>query len=69
MRLELAVIALVLTGCSGAQQPQGVARNLTIGTEQCSRHKWGTSQMAECLDRAAASQSATVPDARRGGNG
>jgi hypothetical protein len=69
MRSALAIIALVLTGCSGAQQPQGVARNLTIGTEQCSKHKWGTSQMAECLDRAAASQSATVSDARGGGNG
>ena len=69
MRSALAIIALVLTGCSGGQQPQGVARNLTIGTEQCSKHKWGTSQMAECLDRAAASQSATVSDARGGGNG
>lgn len=68
MRLELAVIALVLAGCSGAQQPQGVARNLTIGTEQCSRYKWGTSQMAECLDRAA-SQSAIMSQTPQGGNG
>jgi len=69
MRLALAIIALVSTGCSGAPQPQGVARNLTLGTAQCSQHKWGTSQMAECLDRAAESQSATVSGAGADGNG
>ena len=69
MRLTLAIIALALSGCSGADQPSGVARNLTVGTAQCSKFSWGTSQMAECLDRAAASQSATVADTKGGDNG
>jgi hypothetical protein len=69
MRLTLAILALALSGCSGAQQPQGSAPNLTVGTAQCSKHSWGTSAMAECLDRAAESQSATATEARSGGNG
>ncbi|WP_332689030.1 hypothetical protein [Bosea sp. (in: a-proteobacteria)] len=69
MRLTLAIIALALTGCSGGQQPQGSAPNLTVGTAQCAKHSWGTSAMAECLDRAAASQSATVSEAPAGGSG
>lgn len=60
MRSILAVIAITLAGCSGADQPSGVARNLTVGTEQCSKFKWGTAEMAACLDRAAEQQSATV---------
>ncbi len=60
MRIVLAVIAIALAGCSGSNEPSGVARNLTIGTEQCSKFKWGTSEMAECLDRAAERQSATI---------
>jgi hypothetical protein len=69
MRLTIAIIALALCGCSGADQPTGVARNLTVGTAQCSKFSWGTSQMAECLDRAAASQSATVAGTRDGDSG
>ncbi|MBN9470903.1 MAG: hypothetical protein J0J10_19215 [Bosea sp.] len=69
MRLTLAILALALSGCSGAQQPQGSTPNLTIGTAQCSKHSWGTSAMAACLDRAAESQSATVAEGASGGNG
>lgn len=69
MRLTLAILALALGGCSGGQQPQSTAPNLTVGTAQCSKHSWGTSAMAECLDRAAESQSATVAEAPAGGNG
>ena len=60
MRTVLTAIAIALAGCSGADQPSSVARNLTVGTEQCSKFKWGTSEMAACLDRAAERQSATV---------
>lgn len=60
MRSILAIIVITLAGCSGADQPSGVARNLTVGTEQCSKFKWGTAEMAACLDRAAEQQSATV---------
>jgi hypothetical protein len=60
MRIALAAIAIALAGCSGADSPHGVARNLTVGTEQCSKFKWGTAEMAACLDRAAERQSATV---------
>lgn len=69
MRFTFVIIALALSGCSGADQPNGAARNLTVGTAQCSKFSWGTSQMAECLDRAAASQSATVAGARDGDSG
>ncbi len=68
MRLTLAIIALALAGCGG-QQPQGVARNLTIGTEQCSKHQWGTSQMAACLDTLAERQTATVASGKQGDSG
>ncbi|MCP4564826.1 MAG: hypothetical protein GY873_36930 [Bosea sp.] len=60
MRLALAAIAIALAGCSGGDSSRGVARNLTIGTEQCSKFKWGTPEMAACLDRAAEQQSATI---------
>ncbi|HEV2509092.1 hypothetical protein [Bosea sp. (in: a-proteobacteria)] len=60
MRIVLAAIAITLAGCSGSDSPRGVARNLTIGTEQCSKFKWGTPEMAACLDRAAEQQSAIV---------
>ena len=60
MRIALAIIAIALAGCSGSESSHGVARNLTVGTEQCSKFKWGTSEMAACLDRAAERQSATV---------
>lgn len=60
MRIALAAIAIVLAGCSGGDSSRGVARNLTIGTEQCSKFKWGTPEMAACLDRAAEQQSATI---------
>ncbi|HEV7325924.1 MAG TPA: hypothetical protein VGN91_12700 [Bosea sp. (in: a-proteobacteria)] len=62
MRIALAAIAIALAGCSGGESSRGVARNLTVGTEQCSKFKWGTPEMAACLDRAAERQSATVAD-------
>jgi len=60
MRSAIVIIALALSGCTGTDQPNGAARNLTMGTAQCSKFSWGTSQMAECLDQAATRQSATV---------
>lgn len=69
MRLVLAALCLALAGCAPAQHSTAPHRNLTVGTSQCSKHSWGTSAMAECLDRAAASQSATVTEAQAGGNG
>lgn len=69
MRLTIVIIALALSGCSGTDQPSGATRNLTVGTAQCSKFSWGTSQMAECLNRAATSQSATVSGARDGDSG
>lgn len=70
MRLALAILTLALTGCSGGgPQASHPARDYTVGTAQCSKFSWGTSQMAECLDRAAESQSATAVDAKSGNNG
>lgn len=60
MRAVLAAIAIGLAGCSAGESSHGLARNLTVGTEQCSKFKWGTAEMAACLDRAAERQSATV---------
>lgn len=67
--MMLALVALSLLGCSGSQQPRGTARDLTQGTEQCSKHKWGTSEMAQCLDRATGSQSATASEVKAGSSG
>jgi hypothetical protein len=70
MRLALAILTLALTGCSGStSQSSHPARDYTVGTAQCSKFSWGTSQMAECLDRAAESQSATASGVRHGDNG
>ncbi|CAN7600295.1 hypothetical protein LJR090_005180 [Bosea sp. LjRoot90] len=69
MRFTFVIIALAVSGCSGADQPTGAARNLTAGTAQCSKFSWGTSQMAECLDQAAARQSATVGGTKDGDSG
>lgn len=70
MRLALAILTLALTGCSGSTpQSRHPVRDYTVGTAQCSKFGWGTSQMAECLDRAAESQSATASDAKAGDNG
>jgi len=69
MRLALAILTLALTGCSSAPQANHPVRDYTVGTAQCSKFGWGTSQMAECLDRAAESQSATASDAKTGANG
>lgn len=69
MRWISVALALALMGCSNASQQNHVARDLTVGTGQCSKFQWGTAQMAACLDRAAESQSATVVDAQAGGNG
>jgi hypothetical protein len=68
MRIAFAAIAIVLAGCSGGDSSRGVARNLTIGTEQCSKFKWGTAEMAACLDRAAVQQSATVAGPKDAGS-
>lgn len=61
MRLAIAILTLALTGCSSST-PEAThpARDYTVGTAQCSKFKFGTSEMAQCLDRAAASQAATV---------
>jgi hypothetical protein len=69
MRLVLASIVLALAGCGPAQKPQATARDLTVGMEQCRKFDWGTGPMAACLDRAAASQSATVSETKGGDNG
>ena len=61
--------ALVLVGCSNVPQSNHVTRDLTVGTQHCSKLEWGTAQMAECLDRAAQSQSATASDGQGGSNG
>ena len=66
MRLALAIITLALTGCNGTPETHHPARDYTVGTAQCSKFGWGTSQMAECLDRAAERQSATVSQQRSG---
>lgn len=68
MRLALAAITIALAGCSSSDNPHNVARNLTIGTEQCSKFKWGTPEMAACLDRAAEQQSATVAEPKEAGS-
>lgn len=60
MRLALAILTLALTGCNSAPEATHRARDYTIGTAQCSKFKFGTSEMAQCLDRAAENQSATV---------
>ena len=69
MRLALAIITLALTGCNGAPETRHPARDYTVGTAECSKFGWGTSQMAECLDRAAEQQSATVSQERAGETG
>ena len=66
MRVALAIITLALTGCNGAPETRHPARDYTVGTAECSKFGWGTSQMAECLDRAAERQSATVSQGRTG---
>ncbi len=69
MRLAFAIFALALTGCTNsAPQASRAPVDYTIGTAQCSKFKWGTSDMARCLDHAAESQSATVAGGE-GGNG
>jgi uncharacterized lipoprotein YmbA len=60
MRSMLIIATLVLTGCNSATETSHPVQNLTVGTAQCAKFSWGTSQMAECLDRAAESQSATA---------
>lgn len=60
MRLALAILTLALTGCNSTPEAVHPARDYTVGTAQCSKFKFGTSEMAQCLDRAAESQSATI---------
>lgn len=69
MRLALAIITLALTGCNSAPQSNHPVRDYTVGTAQCSKFGWRTAQMAECLDRAAERQSATVSQDRSGETG
>ena len=66
MRLAFAILTLALTGCSSAPEATHPARDYTVGTNQCSKYSWGTSQMAQCLDHAAESQSATAAGAEGG---
>lgn len=63
MRLALAILTLALTGCNSMPEATHPVRDYTVGTAQCSKFKFGTSEMAQCLDRAAESQSATVAGA------
>ena len=63
MRLALAILTLALTGCNGMHEATHPRRDYTVGTSQCSKFKFGTSEMAQCLDRAAESQSATIAGA------
>ncbi|MGO4175591.1 hypothetical protein [Bosea sp. TAF32] len=60
MRLALAILTLALTGCNSTPEATHPTRDYTVGTAQCSKFKFGTSEMAQCLDRAAESQAATV---------
>lgn len=61
MRLALAIITLALTGCSSTPQSTRPARDYTVGMAQCSKFKWGTPEMAQCLDRAAETQPGAGP--------
>jgi hypothetical protein len=58
MRLLVALITLPLAACGSAPESRGGGQNLTLGTEQCSKHKWGTPEMAQCLDTASAARTA-----------
>lgn len=69
MRLALAILTLALTGCNSTPPSSHAGRDYTVGIAQCSKFGWGTSQMAECLDRAAESQSATATGEASGNNG
>jgi hypothetical protein len=53
MRLLVALITLPLAACGSTPESRGGGQNLTLGTEQCSKHKWGTPEMAQCLDTSA----------------
>lgn len=68
-RALLAITLLALTGCNSTPQSSHPAPNYTVGTAQCSKFKWGTSEMAQCLDRAAQSQSATISGGQDGSSG
>ena len=63
MRLALAILTMALTGCNSTPEATHPARDYTVGTAQCSKFKFGTSEMAQCLDCAAESQSATAASA------
>lgn len=63
MRLALAILTLALTGCNSTPEATHPRRDYTVGIAQCSKFKFGTSEMAQCLDRAAESQSATMSSA------
>lgn len=69
MRLALAILTLALTGCNSTPPSSHAGRDYTVGIAQCSKFKWGTAEMAQCLDHAAESQSATVGGERAGENG
>jgi hypothetical protein len=69
MRLALAILTLALTGCNSTPEAHRPTGDLTVGIAQCSKYKWGTSDMALCLDRAAESQSATNSAESSAGNG
>lgn len=70
MRMALLGITfLALAGCNSTPESSHPVRNYAIGTAQCSKFKWGTSEMAECLDKAAQRQSAIVSEEQAGGSG
>jgi hypothetical protein len=69
MKWMSVAVALALLGCSSTPQSNHVGGDLTVGTAHCSKFSWGTSQMAECLDRAAESQAATMSAPQADGKG
>lgn len=63
MRLSIAMLALALSACSSSPVPRGGGEDLTQGVEQCSKHGWGTPEMARCADAARAAQRQAVAQA------
>lgn len=63
MRLSIAILAVALSACSSSPVPRGSGEDLTQGLEQCSKHGWGTPEMASCTDAARAAQRRAVAPA------
>lgn len=63
MRLSIAMLAIALSACSSSPVPKGGGEDLTQGVEQCSKHGWGTPEMARCADAARGAQRQASPTA------